>query len=133
MYPFLNCSLMNSCTSSLFFLDNRYIFPFLVQTFPLSQSHNLTSSLLAFSHSASFQTHESTCGILLVPTFLFLFLTFLLLLLYLPFFCHIFHLHCPLFFWLFLLLLFFIFLLLLLFSFNFFFFFLLLFLLFLLF
>ena len=29
MYPFLNCSDMNSCTSSLSSLDNRYTFPFL--------------------------------------------------------------------------------------------------------
>ena len=29
MYPFLNCSLMNSYISSLSFLDNRYTFLFL--------------------------------------------------------------------------------------------------------
>ena len=29
MYPFLNFSLVNSCTSLLFFLNNKYTFPFL--------------------------------------------------------------------------------------------------------
>ena len=56
MYLFLICSTINSLTSSLSFLNNRY-------TFPLAQSHDPRSFLQAFFHFVSYQRLLSTCEI----------------------------------------------------------------------
>ena len=60
---------MNSYISPLSFLDNRYT---LTQTLLLSQSYDSILSSLASFHLLSFQTHESTYKIFLIPTFLLL-------------------------------------------------------------